>query len=271
MGVDLAPRREHPENGAHRIAVERESPEAPGDPEGTRFLGHGLGIGRQIVTGHHHLDDPVPSTGRRVHHHRSRIGQRPGQRQQRLVGQPVTDLSGFGVAHEHGVDHLVHRTGARRVVGRVANGLLPGHLQQRPRPPLGRQVQSAVRLGPPLEGPFGPGRLPLHVDPVRGHPHEDVGPCPRAQLAPPPRQSIGRRAGQVVGQRRHLQHVVVLEVVGLGHHPPEPRLRFLVVRPVHEQQSVDEEVPDLLLVVGDPPHELLGVVGDGRPVAVADR
>ena len=54
-------------------------------------------------------------------------------------------------------------------------------------------------------------------------------------------QALGGGAGQVVGQRRHLEYVVVLDRVGLGHHAPEPGLGLLVVRAVHEQHVVEQE------------------------------
>ena len=92
---------------------------------------------------------------------------------------------------------------------------------------------------------------------------ERNSPCQRVS------PSVGR-AGQVIGQGRHLEHELVLQIVGFGHHPPEPGLRLLVVGPVHEQQPVEQEAPDLLDVVGHPPHQFLGVVRDGGPVPVTD-
>ena len=51
------------------------------------------------------------------------------------------------------------------------------------------------------------------------------------------RPSVGA-AGQVAGERGDLEDEVVLEVVGLGHDPPEPGLGHEVVRPVHAEQVV---------------------------------
>ena len=81
--------------------------------------------------------------------------------------------------------------------------------------------------------------------------------------------SVGA-VGEVLGQRGDLEDVVVLEVVGLGHHPSEPGLGEEVVRPVHAQEVVDQERLDLLDVVRRAPDEGLGVVGQGGAVAVAD-
>jgi hypothetical protein len=61
---------------------------------------------------------------------------------------------------------------------------------------------------------------------------------PRQRVSP----SVGG-AGQVVGQRGDLEHEVVLELVGLGHHPPEPGLRLLVVGAVHEQEPSMRKLP----------------------------
>ena len=52
-------------------------------------------------------------------------------------------------------------------------------------------------------------------------------------------EPLGGGAGEVVGQCRDLEDVVVLERVGLGHHPPEPGLGLLVVGAVHEQHAVE--------------------------------
>ena len=111
----------------------------------------------------------------------------------------------------------------------------------------------------------------LHVDPVRGHAHEHVGPGAGAQLALPPRvEPLGRGVGQVVGERGDLEVEVVLEVVGLGHDPAQPRLGHQVVGAVHDSRSPMRNSADLGHVVREPADQRLGVVGQRGPVAVAD-
>ena len=95
--------------------------------------------------------------------------------------------------------------------------------------------------------------------------------APDRQLARPRRQPDDRRGGEVLGQRRDLEVVVVGEVVGLGHHPSEVGLEALVVAAVHPQEGGvgRQERAQLDLVGPDALDQGLGVVGHGRPVAVA--
>jgi len=58
--------------------------------------------------------------------------------------------------------------------------------------------------------------------PVRRHAHQQVGSAARAQLTGPARQILGRLAGEVAGERGHLERIVVLENVRLGDDPAEP-------------------------------------------------
>ena len=53
------------------------------------------------------------------------------------------------------------------------------------------------------------------------------------------RESLGRRAREVAGERGDLEVEVVLQLVGLGDHPAEPGLGHQVVRAVHAQQVTD--------------------------------
>jgi hypothetical protein len=160
---------------------------------------------------------------------------------ERPFGHAVGDLTGLGVAVQHGVAHLVDRAGAHRVVGRVADDPQPGLVEQRRRPPLGRQEQRGEGLGHPFEGPLGPGRGLADVDPVRGHAHQQVGSGAGAQLARPGGQvvvvGVAGDGGQVLGQRGDDQLEVVLQGVGLGHHPAQPGLGGLVVGAVHPQDG----------------------------------
>ena len=113
-------------------------------------------------------------------------------------------------------------------------------------------------------------RATLDVDPVRGDAHEHVGPGAGAELALHPGQSLAGGVGQVTGERGHLEVELVLQVVGLGHHPPEPGLGHEMVGPVHAQQVAHEELGHLGDVVARAADQRLGIIGQRRPVAVAD-
>ena len=130
--------------------------------------------------------------------------------------------------------------------------------------------QRRQRLGPALELPFGHGTAALDVDPVGGDAHEHVGPGPGAQLTGDRRQALGRGVRQIARERGDFEVEVVLQIVRLGHDPPEPGLGHEVVGPVHAQQVAHEEVGHLRHVVARPADERLGVVGERRAVAVAD-
>ncbi len=155
-------------------------------------------------------------------------------------------------------------------MGGVADHLLPGQRQQLGRPLCRRLEQRGQRLGPPFQGTGGQGTHALDVDPVGGHAHQHVGAEPRAQLPLPALQTFRRGAGEILGKRGDLEDEVVLQVVGLGHHPPEPGLGEEVVRTVHAQEVVDEERLDLLDQVRGAADERLGVVGQRGAVPVAD-
>ena len=81
----------------------------------------------------------------------------------RLLGQPFAQVAGLGVAHEHGVDHVVDRAGADRVVGAVAHDETPRLVQERLGPVGGRPEQGPQRLGPALEAHLGASRPGEHL------------------------------------------------------------------------------------------------------------
>ena len=83
-------------------------------------------------------------------------------------------------------------------------------------------------------------------------------------------EPFGRGGGEILGERGDLEAVVVLDGVGLGHHSAQERLGAQVVRAVHAEHVVDEELADLLFVVRDARHQELGVVRQGRRIAVPD-
>ena len=158
VGVDLAAVGQHAEDGAHGGGVEGERPQSPGDAEGPGLLGQGLGAVGDVLARHDELHHPAAGTGRGVGHDGAGIGERSRERRQRLGAQPLGDAGGLGVAHEHGVDDLVHRARTRRVVGGVAHHLAPRQRQQGGGPALGRLEQRPQRLGQALRGALGPGR-----------------------------------------------------------------------------------------------------------------
>ena len=263
--VDLRPLH-HPEHGADRGRVERHR---AGEAEA---LGDHLDVGPGgVVRGDDQLDHARTRPSDRVDRDGAGVGEGAGEGGERAVGDTLGDLPGLGVAVQHGVAHVVDRARADRVVGGVADHLAPGEVEERARPGVGVGEERGEGLGPALEGAFGRGGRPLHVDAVRRHAHEQVGPGPRPQFALPALEPVGRGFGQVLGQRGELEVVVVLELVRLGDHPAQEGLGREVVRAVHEQDPIDEEGRDLRLVVLDAPHERLRVVGKDGPVAVADR
>ena len=188
----------------------------------------------------------------------------------RLADEAVADLAGLLVADHHRVDDLVGAARARRVVRAVEHEQAPRDVEQPARVPLGGEQQRRERLGPPLDRPLGGGARLVDVDPVRRDAHEHVGPCARAQLAGPGPQALGRLVGEVLGQRRDHEAVVVLHRVRLGDDAAEPRLGHLVVGAVHEQQPAagDARVAELDLVLAGAADELLRVVGQVAAVRV---
>ncbi len=242
----------------------------PGQPQA---LGQHLDVRSGLAgPGDHHLDDAAPVAGRRVDHHRTRRCHGRSDGRQGLVGQPLPDLAGLGVAVQDGVHHLVDRAGADRVVSGVADQGLPG--QSRGRSPArhrsggtGADSGSAIRSSPVL----GPGGGLLDVHPVGADPHQQVRPRTRAELAAPFGQVVAGCVPEVVGQRGDAQVEVALYLVGFGHHPAQPGLGAEVVGAVHHQQRVPgpEEGPELLQVRVQAAYQGLGVLGERGPVAVA--
>ena len=123
-------------------------------------------------------------------------------------------------------------------------------------------------------GLLGPGRRLLHVDPVGPHPHEQVGPGAGSQLALPAR--AGPRSG---APARYSASDVMLELEVVL----DAALASATTRPSHgwgrwwsvpfmsSSGSSRRNAPELLLEVGHPPDQRLGVLGQGGPVAVAGR
>ena len=213
---------------------------------------------------------PERARCRRVQHVGARLRQGAGEGLDRPLGQAGRDVARLGVAVQDGVDDIVDRAGTDGVVRGVAHHLAPGQLEEPVRVGRGRLEEGAQGFGAPLELPLGDRPPALDVDPVGRDAHQHVGADARAQFALHRRQAIAGRAGQVVRERRHLEDVLVLQVVGLGDHPSEPWLGHQVVGPVHAEQVSGQELLDLLDVVAGPPDERLGVVGERGTVPVAD-
>ena len=266
-GVVTDPRSlQHAEHRAHGVGVEDHRSGQPGP------LGEHLHVRRRRPVGRNdQLDEAGAGSGRRVEHRRARLRQRAGEGPDGAVRQPRGDGSRLRVAVQHGVDDVVDGTGADGVVSRVAHHLEPGQLQQAVGVVRRGLEQRGQGLGASLQLSFGHRAAALDVHAVRGDAHEHVGPSARAQLALHAGQSLGGRAGQVAGERGDLEIEVVLQVVGLGHHPPEPGLGHQVVGPVHAQQVAQQEFGHLGHVVAGATNERLGVIGQRGTVAVADR
>ena len=126
------------------------------------------------------------------------IGERAGEGLGGPLGQSAGDGARLGVAMQDGIDHVVDRAGADRIVGGVAHHLLPGQAEQRVRPLRGRLEERGQRLGPPLEFALGQPAHALDVDPVGGDAHQHVGAEARTKLALPALQPLGRRGGEVL-------------------------------------------------------------------------
>ena len=192
------------------------------------------------------LDHAAAGPGGRVDDHGPSWSTPTGPGVDGPVGEAGADLGGLGVAVQDGVAHLVDRAGADRVVGGVADDLPPGLVAAAPRPALGGQEQRRQRLGARRSRRARRGGRLLHVDPVGRHAHQQVGPGARAQLAGPRGQAVGGRrrrarpASRCAARRSS-------EVVGLGHHPPQPRLGHEVVGAVHPEDRAREQVALLLL------------------------
>ena len=105
----------------------------------------------------------------------------------------------------------------------------------------------------------------MDVDAVRGDTHEHVGARTRTQLAAPGREPVDRLRREVLGERRHDELVLVLDLVRLRDDAAEPRLRHLVVGAVHQQEVADADRAELGFVVARPTDEPLGVVGKVAP------
>ena len=190
------------------------------------------------------------------------------ERVDRVVREPVADLACFRVADADLLDDLVAAARARRVVRAVQDQLSPRDLGERVRVLRGRQEEGRERLGALLEGAFGACAQAVDVDAVRSDTHQQVGACARPELADHREEPFGRLAGEVLGQRRHDELVLVLDRVRLGDDAPEPRLRHLVVGAVHQQHVAQARRAQLVLVVAGAQHEALGVVGKVATVRV---
>ncbi len=225
----------------------------------------------RALAGHVPAHEPAPVGAGRVHHERGAGGGVDLDRHlvQRLADEHVPDLAGVVVSDEHLVDDLVVAARARRVVRAVEHEVPPRDVEERVRRAV-RQKERRQGLCPPLDGALRGRACLVHVDPVRRHAHEHVGAHTRAQLTPPRREAVRRLFGHVLGQRGDDELVVVLDRVRLGHDAPEPRLRHLMVGPVHQQHRPAREAsrPELELVAVGAGDELLGIVGEVAPVRV---
>jgi len=210
VSVDLAAVGQHSENGPHGWRVECQSTETARYAERPGLLRQPLGVRGGGIARQHYLDRSASGVCRGINHHRPRFCQRPRKRLQGLFGETVSYLTGFGVALEHGIGHVVDGARAHRVVGSIPDHLRPSQLEQARGPLLGRQEESAQGLRPLLEGSLGFGHPPPDVDSVRGHAHEHVRPRARAQLSSPGGQVLRDRPFQIRGKRRDFEVELVL-------------------------------------------------------------
>ena len=117
--------------------------------------------------------------------------------------QRLADLAGLGVAVEHGVDHLVVRAGAHRVVGGVAHHRAPRHVEQRARASSSAGA-NAAHSGSASCSSARSARAAAWRTSTRleATPRQQVGAGAAAQLAPPAGQAVRGRAGDVLGSER---------------------------------------------------------------------
>ncbi len=143
VGVGVEPRSlDEPQQVADRLAVEGERPGERGS------LGDDLDIGTGLARcDHHHLDQAGAVACGGVHRQGAGGAHRGGQGAQGLLGQAIGDVTGLGVAVEHGVHHLVGRAGTDRVVGGVADHQCPRQVEERVRSGTRGEEQGAQRLG----------------------------------------------------------------------------------------------------------------------------
>ena len=237
-------------------------------------LGERLDARQDAVPGQQQLDDAAGRPGGGVDDHRAGLRHGRARRFDRPGAQALGDGGRLGEAVEHGEGDVIDRAGADRVVGGVPDHRAPGQGELGAGPLVGRQPERAERFGLALEALLGAAGRLVDIDAVGCHSHEQVGPGPAAQLAVPGRQPSGGRRGDVVGDGGDLEAERVLDGVGLGHDPAEPGLGHLMVGAVHQQQGsvpIGEQGAELDLVGGNPPHQRLGVLRQGGPVAVPDR
>ena len=89
-----------------------------------------LGAGDRIVTGQAHFDETTARARRRIDRNRSLVCELGCEGLDRSVDQAVGDLACLVIADEHGIDDLVDRARAARVVCGVSNQLDPGAGQE---------------------------------------------------------------------------------------------------------------------------------------------
>ena len=202
----------------------------------------------------HQLYQARAGAGGRVDCEMADVGERAGEGGECSLGEPFGDLAGLGEAVQHGIDDLVVRAGADRVMCGVANHLPPGDGKQRCWVALRRQEQRRQRLGDTFQRPLAASGRLLDVHPIGGDAHQQVGAGACAQFAVPCRQPRGRGTVERLFQRRDRQLESVLDRVGLLDHSPQPGLGLLMVGAVHEQDRPEEDRPMLLLIGLEPPH-----------------
>ena len=153
----------------------------------------------------------------------------------------------------------------------VADHLTPCQFEQASRVGGGVGEQGCEWLSSALEQPLHPSSSELHIDSIGGDTHEDVGAEAGTEFAVPGLESLAGDGSEVLRERGDLELVVLLEVVRLGQDSPQVRLRHEVVRAVHPQERIAEELADLVDVVRRSLNEQLGVIRQTCAVAVTDR
>ncbi len=175
--------------------------------------------GRWFDCADRQFDDPRTGPLGRIEHVGPGFGQRLRQRFGGPISHSLGDRARFGVTVDDGIDDLVDRAGADRVVCRVAYDFRPGQLELTHWPLRGLLEERCQRFRSLLQFAYGQSTHAFYVDPVRSDTHQHVGAEARAKFPFPALQAVCRRGGQVLGKGYDIEEQAVLKIVGLGQRP----------------------------------------------------
>ena len=153
-------------------------------------------------------------------------------------------------------------------MGAVSDHLAPCESKEAIRVLSCAEEQSSQRFGTALDLVLGKEVGSLDVDPIGGHPHEDICSEPGAQLTHPSLETLARNGCEVVGEAGDLEGQVLLHLVGFGDGGAEEGLGVEVIGTVHQEEVVEEVGLDLLDVIRDSAHECGRVLRERGAISV---